>query len=53
MTDDAFIKVLEQETARQAAMYNGDPGPMIDYWAASNDVTLFGAWARSRRATKP
>ena len=27
MTDDAFIKTMEQETARQAAMLNGDPGP--------------------------
>jgi hypothetical protein len=33
MTDDAFIKTLEQETAKQAAMLNGDPGPMINYWA--------------------
>jgi hypothetical protein len=53
MTDDAFIKTLEQETAWQTAMYNGDPGPMIDYWADSDDVTLFGAWAPSRRATRP
>jgi hypothetical protein len=30
MTNDAFIKALEQETARQTAMHNGDPGPMID-----------------------
>ena len=44
MTDDAFIKTLEQETARQAAMLNGDPGPMINYWADSDDITLFGGW---------
>src|ERR1700746_3756097 len=35
MTDDAFIKTLEQETAMQAAMLNGDPGPMISHWADS------------------
>ena len=35
MTDDAFIKTLEQETAKQAAMLYGDPGPMINYWADS------------------
>src|ERR1700760_2472143 len=52
MTDDTFIKTLEQETARQAAMYNGDPGPMIDYWAASDDVTLFGAWGPIEKGHK-
>ena len=44
MTDDAFTKTLEQETAKQAAMLNGDPGPMINYWADSDDITLFGGW---------
>jgi ketosteroid isomerase-like protein len=52
MTDDAFIKTLEQETARQAAMYNGDPGPMINYWADSDDVTLFGAWGPIEKGHK-
>ncbi len=36
MTDDAFVKTLEQETAKQAAMLNGDPGLMINYWADSD-----------------
>jgi hypothetical protein len=31
MTDDAFIKTLEHETAIQAAMLNGNPGPMISH----------------------
>ena len=52
MTDDAFIKTLEQETAIQAAMLNGDPGPMIDYWADSDDVTLFGAWGPIEKGHK-
>jgi hypothetical protein len=41
MTDDAFIKNLEQETAMQTAMLNGDPGPMISHWADSDDITVF------------
>jgi ketosteroid isomerase-like protein len=53
MTDDAFIKTLEQETARQVAMYNGDPGPMIDYWADSDDITLFGGWGPIEKGHKP
>ncbi len=36
MTDDAFVKTLEQETAKQSAMLNGDPGLMINYWADSD-----------------
>ena len=44
MTDDAFTKALEQQDAAIAAMLDGDPGPMIDSWAVSDDVTLFGAW---------
>jgi len=46
MTDDAFIKTLEQETAMQAAMLNGDPGPLINYWADSDEITVFGGWGR-------
>jgi ketosteroid isomerase-like protein len=53
MTDDAFIKTLEQETARQVAMYNGDPDPMIDYWADSDDITLFGGWGPIEKGHKP
>jgi ketosteroid isomerase-like protein len=53
MTDDAFIKTLEQETARQAAMLNGDPGPMINYWADSDDITLFGGWEPFKKGYKP
>jgi hypothetical protein len=53
MTDDAFIKTLEQETAKQVAMYNGDPGPMIDYWADSDDITLFGGWGPIEKGHKP
>jgi hypothetical protein len=48
MTDDAFVKTLEQETAKQAAMLNGDPDPMINYWADSDDITLFGGWGPRR-----
>jgi hypothetical protein len=44
MTDDALTKALQQQDAAIAAMMNGDPGPMIDSWADSDDVTLFGAW---------
>jgi ketosteroid isomerase-like protein len=53
MTDDAFIKTLEQETARQAAMLNGDPDPMISYWADSDDITLFGGWEPFKKGRKP
>ena len=53
MTDDAFIKTLEQETAIQAAMLNGDPGPMISYWADSDDITVFGGWGRIEKGHTP
>ncbi len=43
MTDDALTKALDQQAAAIASMLNGDPGPMIDSWAASDDITLFGA----------
>jgi ketosteroid isomerase-like protein len=44
MSDDAFAEALERMTAAGVAMQNGDPGPMINFWAPSDDVTLFGAW---------
>ena len=44
MTDDALTKALQQESAALTAMQNGDPGPMINFWADSDDITLFGAW---------
>ena len=53
MTDDAFIKTLEQETAIQAAMLNGDPGPLISYWADSDDITVFGGWGPVEKGHKP
>ena len=53
MTDDAFVKTLEQETAKQTAMLNGDPGPMINYWADSDDITLFGGWGPIEKGHKP
>ena len=31
MTDDALLKALDQESAIQAAMLNGDPGPLINH----------------------
>jgi ketosteroid isomerase-like protein len=53
MTDDAFLKALEQETAIQAAMLNGDPGPMISYWADRDDITVFGGWGRTEKGRGP
>ena len=53
MTDDAFRKALDQETATQTAMLNGDPGPMIDHWADSDDITVFGGWGRTEQGRKP
>jgi ketosteroid isomerase-like protein len=53
MTDDAFAKALEHHDAAIAAMLNGDPGPNIDSWAASDDVTLFGAWGPIEKGYKP
>jgi ketosteroid isomerase-like protein len=53
MTDDAFIKTLEQETAIQAAMLNGNPGPMISHWADSDDITVFGGWGRTENGHTP
>lgn len=53
MTDDALTKALEQMTATTAAMLNGDPGPMINSWAASDDITLFGAWGPIEKGHKP
>jgi ketosteroid isomerase-like protein len=42
--DAQLVNMLERMDAATASMLNGDPGPMIDAWAASDDVTLFGAW---------
>jgi ketosteroid isomerase-like protein len=44
MTEDDFVEALERQDTATASMLDGDPGPMIDSWAASDDVTLFGAW---------
>jgi ketosteroid isomerase-like protein len=53
MTDDAFAKALQQQDAATASMLDGDPGPIIDSWAASDDVTLFGAWGPIEKGHKP
>ena len=52
MTDDAFTEALEQQDAAIAAMLDGDPGPFIDSWAASDEVTLFGAWGPIEKGHK-
>jgi ketosteroid isomerase-like protein len=53
MTDDAFMKTLEQETAIQEAMLNGNPGPMISHWADCDDITVFGGWGRIEKGHTP
>ena len=53
MTENAFIQALQQETARQAAMLNGDPGPLINHWADRDDITVFGGWGRTEKGHKP
>jgi len=53
MTDDAFIKALDQESAIQAAMLNGDPGPLINHWANRDDITVFGGWGRTEQGHQP
>jgi hypothetical protein len=53
MTDDAFIQTLDQETAIQASMLNGDPGPMISYRADCDDITVFGGWGRTEKGRQP
>jgi ketosteroid isomerase-like protein len=53
MTDNALAKALEQQDAAVAAMLNGDPGPMINSWADSDDITLFGAWGPIEKGHKP
>jgi ketosteroid isomerase-like protein len=52
MTDDALAKALERMGATTEAMLNGDPGPMINSWAVSDDVTLFGAWGPIEKGHK-
>ncbi len=52
MTDDALTKAVEQQAAASAAMQNGDPGPMINCWADSDDITLFGARAAFEKGHK-
>ena len=52
MTDDGFAKAVEQQAAASAAMQNGDPGPMINCWADSDDITLFGARATFEKGYK-
>jgi ketosteroid isomerase-like protein len=53
MTDDALAKTLEQMSVTTEAMLNGDPGPMINSWAVSDDITLFGAWGPIEKGHKP
>jgi ketosteroid isomerase-like protein len=53
MSDDALAKALEEMTATTEAMLNGDPGPMVNSWAESDDVTLFGAWGPIEKGHKP
>jgi ketosteroid isomerase-like protein len=52
MTDDALSKALERQDVAVTAMLNGDPGPTIDFWADSDDVTLFGAWGPIEKGHK-
>ena len=52
MTDDAFAEALEQQDTAVAAMLDGDPGPFINSWASSDDVTLFGAWGPIEKGHK-
>jgi ketosteroid isomerase-like protein len=52
MTDDALSKALERQDVAVTAMLNGDPGPTIDSWADSDDVTLFGAWGPIEKGHK-
>jgi ketosteroid isomerase-like protein len=52
MTDDALTRALEQNDATQTSMLNGDPDPMIDSWATSDDITLFGAWGPIEKGHK-
>ena len=53
MTDDALSKALERQDVALTAMLNGDPGPTIDSWADSDDVTLFGAWGPIEKGPNP
>ena len=53
MTDHTFDKALEETTAALTAMLNGDPGPAVDSWAVSDDVTLFGAGGPIEKGHKP
>lgn len=52
MTDDTFAETLERQDAATASMLDGDPGPMINSWADSDDVTLFGAWGPIEKGHK-
>ncbi len=53
MADDALGKALEEMSGSIAAMLNGDPGSMINSWADSDDITLFGAWGPIEKGHKP
>jgi ketosteroid isomerase-like protein len=53
MTDDALAKALEHDAAARTALQNGDPGPIIDFWAVSDDITLFGAGGPIEKGHKP
>ena len=53
MTDGALSKALEQQDAAITSILNGDPGPVIDSWAASDDTTFFGAWGPIEKGHKP
>ena len=50
--DGGFAAAREQVRTALAAMGAGDPAPYTELWAASDDVTLFGAWGPIERGTE-
>ena len=50
---NGYLRWPSPQLAPPPAMYNGDPGPMINSWADSDDITLFGAWGPIEKGHKP
>ena len=50
--ESGFAAARERVRGALAAMGAGDPEPYTDLWAASDDVTLFGAWGPIERGTE-
>jgi ketosteroid isomerase-like protein len=51
-SSDEFAEARARVKVALAAMGSGDPGPYMEQWANTDDVTLFGAWGPIEKGHK-